>query len=241
MDVAENPTDEIAAIREERRQRLVDVKDFAAEWREHVSRSFAEPANQKLTPKNLESRIESTRRQYADLKGRLDESDFTPEVWSQILEIMLDGLMKADLGEDKAIDLFEDLLIRIESIRRLIRDTLDDHVFQFGRDQRSVTLQLNDWLNEIPQSERARLLNISTKQLGRWAAGSGDPSERLVLVASLVAILHRSWSQVGILAWFDRSRRELGDLTPLEFLNTSPERPAILLDLARRGLSQRAT
>ncbi|HEX2161523.1 MAG TPA: hypothetical protein VHF88_06855, partial [Thermoleophilaceae bacterium] len=65
--------------------------------------------------------------------------------------------------------------------------------------------------------------------------GGADP--RLTLVARLVSILRHAWTPAGVVAWFDRPRRELDGRAPRELLD-DPANERILIATARSSRNQ---
>lgn len=125
-----------------------------------------------------------------------------------------------ELREDsRRLDTLNELLIRIEVIRHIIRDALDEHVAGIGNDAARVVEQLRQWLPSTPQREMARLVDVDRRTLHRWSEYEGRPQRRLALVAELVAILRHSWTEAGVVAWFDRPNRELGGKRPISVLD----------------------
>lgn len=74
----------------------------------------------------------------------------------------------------------------------------------------------------------------------RAAAQPVPAPRRLVLVALLVGQLRHAWTPEGIVAWFDRPRAELDNLTPRDLLDDET-RTKQLVDLARASREQQAT
>lgn len=135
----------------------------------------------------------------------------------------------------------DQLLIRIERIRHVMRDALDEHVAGVGGDTAAVMEELSAWLPKATRHELAELLGVDRRTLPRWEKQRDRaPSRRLQAVARLVAILRHSWTEQGILAWFHRPRRELGGLAPLEMLDDTTFDEEALIAAARAGRSQYA-
>jgi transcriptional regulator with XRE-family HTH domain len=145
---------------------------------------------------------------------------------------------------DKAqldLEACDQLLIRIERIRHVMRDALDEHVTGVGGDTAAVMEELSTWLPTTTRHELAELLGVDRRTLPRWEKQRDRaPSRRLQAVARLVAILRHSWTEQGILAWFHRPRRELGGLAPLELLDDTAFDEEALIAAARAGRSQYA-
>ena len=188
---------------------------FDARWRSIADRLAGLPA--KLRPEDLD-------------KGQLDE------LWRATAGIAALMLRKRDL---EALD---ELLIRIERIRHVIRDALDEYVVGQGESTASVVAQLLHWLPRTSRNDLAELLGIDRRTLLRWRAQTRrPPSRRLEVVARLVAILRHSWTEDGVVAWFHRARPELGGRTPLAVLGEARFDEDALIGAARASRSQYAT
>jgi uncharacterized protein (DUF2384 family) len=140
----------------------------------------------------------------------------------------------------RRLDTLNELLIRIEVIRHIIRDALDEYVAGVGSDAGRVIAQLKAWLPRTPQKELGRLVGVDRRTLYRWSEEGARPQRRLALVAELVAILRHSWTEPGVLAWFDRPNRALADKRPISLLD-DPSRERDLISAARATRSQYAT
>lgn len=149
-------------------------------------------------------------------------------------------LMQALEEEEDRLDTLDELLIRIEVIRHIVRDAIDEHATGISNDAGRVLEQLGEWLPTTPQRELGRLVAVNRRTLARWAIQTGPPQRRLQLVAQLVAILRHSWTEQGMLAWFDRPNRELADRKPITVLD-DPALERDLLMAARATRSQYGT
>jgi hypothetical protein len=98
-------------------------------------------------------------------------------------------------------------------------------------------------LSNVEVREVARLLGATTKSVRNWRDGrveqiKRNPS-RITLIGQLVYELRSSWTDHGILMWFDRSREQFGDRTPREMIDEDVSEAApLLLSLARGGRAQ---
>jgi hypothetical protein len=156
---------------------------------------------------------------------------------STIRKLIIQG-MEAE-RRDRPIDLLNDLLVCAEGIRHVIRDVLDGDVPVDPQDAAALIQQIEEWLPGINRVEIAALLGTTPRTLQRWASSRPTPTPRAVLVARLVALLRHGWTAPGVVAWFTRTRRDLGNQTPLEVLS-DPARERDLLELARAGRAQHA-
>jgi hypothetical protein len=145
-------------------------------------------------------------------------------------------------GREKPYDLdtYEGLLLRIERIRHTVRDALDEHVPGVHDDVGLVIDDLERWLPHTPKKAIADLVGINPRTLSRWAKLTEPPDRRLAIVARLVAILRRNWTEEGVLAWFYRPRRDLAGRKPASLIG-DPHAEDALIMAARAGRSQYAT
>jgi DNA-binding transcriptional regulator YiaG len=129
-----------------------------------------------------------------------------------------------------------DVVRRIE--RRLLRQHLDDPTA-------AVEFVLGVLAN-VPVSDTARLLGVSTKTVGAWRQGSqlrkgSQRARRVLLVAQLLSYLRDSMTPYGLVMWFDAERDQLGGRTPLELIEENEAKAyAMLTGLARGSRGQLA-
>lgn len=142
-------------------------------------------------------------------------------------------------GAARDLDVIDRLLIAIERVRHVIRDALDEHVVGLPDDAGLVVGELKEWLPNTSNEAIAQLVGVNRKTLSRWTKEHRVPVRRLRLVGHLVAILRHSWTEEGILAWFERPRRGLGGKKPIALLE-DPAAEDRLLSEARAGRSQDA-
>ncbi len=129
----------------------------------------------------------------------------------------------------------------LERIRHVVRDALDEHVSGIAGDAGVVMGEVERWLPDIPDRVIAGLLGVDRRTLSRWKhlSGSHPPRRTLRVFARLVAILRHNWDEEGIVAWFQRPRRDLGGRRPAALLDDPGAEP-LLLSAARSGRSQYA-
>jgi hypothetical protein len=164
--------------------------------------------------------------------------ELPPEAVERIRLLVLESIAEHDAHPDwPPLDVVNDIVIRIERIRHVVRDTLDADVGVDENDAQRLVERLREWLPTLPQRELGRLVGKSTKQIQRWSREGGDAPPRLQLVARLVALLHRSWTAQGVVGWFDRPRRELDGKPPIDVLDDGQYEEA-LLEIARKGRAQ---
>lgn len=143
--------------------------------------------------------------------------------------------MKA-LRHDDAMEQRRDLRIALEQVRHALRDIVDEHGVSEGMPLSDVLETLVMTLR-VPQSELARLLGISTRQVQRWLAGdvalpSGHEEARVRMVAQLVNQLRHVYTAQGVPAWFDYKGPGMM-AAPVELLADPVNFPALLA--AARG------
>lgn len=168
--------------------------------------------------------------------------DLSPDLDSHAVAeargIIVEALHDLDeVDEERPWDSVEVFVLKAEAIRHIVRDALDAHVGSDGRDAKTLIHCLRGWLPRVPQTELAKLVGISPRQLLRWRTDGGDPSRRLLLVVKLVALLHRAWTPEGVVAWFDRSRADLDGQRPVDVLDDA-EYEQRLLSAVRQGRAQ---
>lgn len=232
----------------EERLRKVDetVEQVKHDFLEAVEHGFVkaveELAQSDEVDSAFEDRLEAISQRLRALPAELEPSAFEREQLHELhttLHQMRDLMQELEKKEDR-LDVLNELLIRIELIRHVIRDAIDEHVTGIGNDAGRVLEQLGEWLPTTPQRELGRLVAVDRRTLTRWAAQTGPPQRRLQLVAQLVAILRHSWTEQGVIAWFDRSNRELADRKPISALD-DPAVERDLLQAARATRSQYGT
>jgi uncharacterized protein (DUF2384 family) len=111
----------------------------------------------------------------------------------------------------------------------MYEEAADEQVEGIDSNVGLVLAQLDGWLPQTSQREVARLVGVGRQTLGRWSTLAEPPQRRLALVARLVAILRHSWTEEGVIAWFERPNRDLDQAKPLEVLNDAAYEHALLL------------
>jgi AraC-like DNA-binding protein len=161
-----------------------------------------------------------------------------PQAVAEIRKIiinLLDGLEHIDPA--RPLDAIDQFFVRLEAVRHIIRDALDEHVGVREDDARPVIAYLKQALPRVTQADQARLAGISTRHLQRLGKEGGAPPRQLVLAVRLVKLLRYVWNPDGVLAWFHRERRELDGHAPID-LAGDPGFERALLRLARQGRAQ---
>lgn len=183
-------------------------------------------------------RFRETARQ---LSKRLNEElppDLDAEAVAEIRGIIVEALHDLDdIDSERPWDAVEVFVLKAEAIRHIVRDALDGHVGSDGRDAAALVESLQEWLPRVPQRRLADLVGISPRQFLRWRKEGGDPPRRLVLVTRLVALLHRAWTPEGVIAWFERPRRDLDNKRPIDVLDDHDYEQR-LMTVVRQGRAQ---
>lgn len=216
------------------RAQLEQAQQVVLEWMETL-RDEAD----KLDDSQVENFADTMRRVVTRLSKDLGPLDLDPESLAEIRGVIIGGIEELDTEGDAGsrIDVLEDLLIRGEKIRHVLRDALDADVGADPRDARAMGDSLVDWLPRVPQREIAELAGISLRQFQRWLKDGGESPRRLALVARLVALLKRAWTPEGVVAWFYRPRRDLDGKAPVDVLD-DPAAEQALMRAVRQGRAQ---
>jgi uncharacterized protein (DUF2384 family) len=183
-------------------------------------------------------RFRETARQLSKWLNEELPPDLDAEAVAEIRGIIVEALHDLDdINEEHPWDAVEVFVLKAEAIRHIVRDALDAHVGSDGRDAAALAESLQEWLPRVPQTRIADLVGISPRQFLRWKKEGGDPTRRLVLVTRLVALLHRAWTPEGVVAWFERPRRDLDDKRPIDVLDDHDYEQR-LMTVVRQGRAQ---
>lgn len=143
--------------------------------------------------------------------------------------------LRAIRGDAPLVDRMSDAMLAMEAVRHVFRDAADEQRPGPATCTSTLTADLERWLPSISTAQLAELLGVTPKTLQRWRMAEEPVSnDRLLLVHRLTAILARSWTPAGVLAWFDRGRDALGGLAPRTLLD-DPTQQGALLELALSG------
>ena len=188
---------------------------------------------------SFEQRWKTLAQRLRQLRSDLQPQDFDKE---QVVDLSTALLDIYELIQDPdSFEALDQLLIRFERIRHVVRDALDEHVNGVTGDVGKVLQELLARLSGVPRNEVADLIGVDRRTLSRWAEQKRSPSRRLDAVARVVAILRHNWDPCGIVAWFHRPRRDLNGRSPLDLLKEPHFDDGPLIDAARAGRSQYAT
>jgi|tagenome__1003787_1003787.scaffolds.fasta_scaffold20634565_2 hypothetical protein len=211
-----------------------DVKDLFVDAVERL-------ANESAVDHSLGERLRLVAERLDQLREDLLPDDFDKDQLVVMFTALFEIRKLIDAAETRpALDTCDDLLVNIERIRHVLRDALDEYVTGVSNDRGLVVKELREWMPNTSWTAIAELAGVDRRTLHRWAKQSGPPARRLALVARLVAILRHAWTEPGILAWFDRPRRDLGGRKPRALLD-EPVADETLIMAARSGRSQYAT
>lgn len=161
---------------------------------------------------------------------------FPPEAGDEIRRTAIDALTEAlEFDEARPLDALDRLMIRLEQIRHILRDAVDESVEASAGDGRAHAEKLIAWLPDVSPTDLATLAGMSARSFQRLRKDGGvASSSRLELLARLVLILRRAWTPRGVVAWFHRPRSGLAGRPPIDLLS-SPEYERALLLEARQG------
>jgi transcriptional regulator with XRE-family HTH domain len=216
-------------------QELESVKDALVEALDTLQQ---EPAVHKSFDERLTALVERLN----GFRGELQPDDFDKDQMVAIFRALFNvrDTVDAVRGRSPDLDTCDQLLVNIERIRHVVRDALDEYVTGVSDDRGLVLNELRERLPNTPLAAVAELVGVNRRTLSRWRNEATPPPHRLRVVARLVAILQHNWNEDGIMAWFDRPRRELGDRKPRALLaDASAEYD--LVTAARSGRSQYAS
>ena len=210
---------------------------------EELQRSFVaavEHLRQSPEADVSEERWHQTAQRLKDLRYDIEADDYDREQLATLVTALLDIRDLLDRDDAWNLDVCDRLMIQIERIRHVVRDALDEHVSGVSGDVGVVLQDLDEWLPNVPGQTIARFVGIDRRTLSRWRGQAGAPRRTLRLFARLVAILRYNWDEEGIIAWFERPRRDLGNRRPAALLDDPNAEPA-LISAARSGRNQYAT
>jgi len=190
---------------------------------------------------SFEDRWQEIASRLKGLRHDIEAEDYDKEQLVTLATALLDIHDQLD-REDASwnLDVCDQLMIMIERIRHVVRDALDEHVTGVSGDVGIVMQDLDRWLPRIPDQTIAHFIGVDRRTLSRWRGQTGRPGRNLRVFARLVAILRHNWDEEGIVAWFERPRRDLVGRKP-ESLIDDPNAEAELIGAARSGRNQYAS
>ncbi len=213
---------------------LEDLQRGFIEAVEHVRQSPEADNSHEERWQEIASRLK-------DLRYGIEADDYDKQQLTTLASTLLDIRDQLDREDaSRNLDVCDQLLILLERIRHVVRDALDEHVTGVSGDVGMVMKDLDHWLPQIPDQTIARYLDVDRRTLSRWRGQAGLPRRSLRVFARLVAILRHNWDPDGIIAWFDRPRRDLGGRRPSALID-DPNAESELISAARSGRNQYAS
>ncbi|MBF6619512.1 MAG: DUF2384 domain-containing protein [Patulibacter sp.] len=227
-----------ATLDELQRTSLRDADDRIARWQESLEQAAEHGAID-------DEQRERLRRTLRELVRSLNEGVaplVDPEGASEIRDRLVRLATIDPDGGDGPLDLADRALMEAEAIRHIVRDLLDGAP-PAGLTTASAVAQIEGWLPRLGVTDLAALLGVDRRTIPRIRRAATSPDARLMVLWRLIALLRHSWTDEGVVAWFDRPRQALNGRTPAELLDRLADEPELertLIDLARRGRTQRA-
>lgn len=227
-----------ATLDEQQRTSLRDADDRLARWQESLEHAAEQGAIDDEQRARLRSTLRELVRSLNDGVAPLVDPEGASEIRDRLVRLVT---LDPDDG-DGPLDLADQALMEAEAVRHIVRDLLDGAP-PAGLTTAAAVEQIEAWLPRLGVTDLARLLGVDRRTIPRIRRGDGPPEARLLVLWRLVALLRHSWTDEGVIAWFERPRLALGGQTPAQLLDrmtTEPELERTLIDLARRGRTQRA-
>lgn len=223
-----------ATLQQEQHAALEAVDHGLASWQS----TLEDAAQQGALDPELRTRLTGTLRRLITAANDGIVPPLDAETANEIRRRLL-TLATIDADDRPPLDVADEAMIEAEAVRHIVRDVLDGRP-PTGARTRDQIAQLEGWLPSVPIIDLARLLGVDRRTVTRMRSDDGPPTPRLELVWRLVAVLHRSWTDAGVVAWFHRPRAELDGRAPVDVLDDRA-REQDLTDLARRGRTQRSS
>lgn len=204
---------------------------------EDLQRGFIEAVEQlRRAPEvdgSYEERWQAIARRMKRLREGIQAEDYDKDQLATLATTLLD--IRDQLDRDDApgnLDVCDQLMIMLERIRHVVRDALDEHVDGVSGDVGVVMAELGQWLPHVSDETIAALVGVNRRTLSRWRRQKVQPRRNLRVFARLVAILRHSWEEEGVIAWFERPRRDLHGTKPITLL-ADPSAEEELMEAAR--------
>ncbi len=227
------------AAKDPQRRRLIEIDTEVEAVKTAFEEALEEVTGHPEIDGSAHERLAEVGRRLADLKPQLEATDLSYEQRATLYSALVDVSTAMNADPDD-LDRFEAALIGIERVRHVVRDALDEFVGGVNADRRRLLQELGRSLPGVRQTDLAELLAVDPRTIRRWTSEPGEPEHRLQIVARLVAVLRNSWTPKGIIAWFQRSRRELDGKAPIDLLD-EPGSERLLLSAARSSRNQYGT
>jgi hypothetical protein len=215
------------------------IEQWQAELREQLASTVVDGGVDSPIDEEYLDRFVATAQRLSSQVHKEVPPDLDPQALAEIRGHLIDGLEALfEIDENQPLDSVDSFVVHAEAVRHIVRDALDGQSDGDESDARDLLTGLMRQLPGISRREWGELLGVGERQVQRLIKDSGKPpSRRLQLVARLVALLWRSWTPAGVVAWFYRSRGDLGDRAPIDVLD-DPSQERELMLAARRGRAQ---
>jgi transcriptional regulator with XRE-family HTH domain len=235
-DIAEIPV--TTTLDDRQRTSLREADDRLARWQESLEQAAEQGAIDEEQRTRLRTTLHELVRSLNEGVAPLIDPEGASEIRDRLVRLMT---LDPDGGQGP-LDLADRALMEAEAIRHIVRDLLDGAP-PAGLTTGSAVAQIEAWLPRMGVGDLARLLGVDRRTIPRLRRGEAPPEARVVVLWRLVALLRHSWTDEGVVAWFDRPRQALDGRTPAQLLDRLADEPELewtLTDLARRGRTQRA-
>jgi hypothetical protein len=218
-------------------ERLKRLEDAIADWQKRLIDEVSDVEGGAIDSA-YHDRFRETIHRLVQLNDELHPEDFDTEALAELRGILLRMVTSAEnVDSDRPLDSLDDFLVQAEALRHIVRDALDGHVSGADGDAKTVMARLEEWLPNVKQKDLAALVDRSPRTLQRWSTSGRVPPRELRLVARLVALLRRGWTEQGVIAWFYRPRDDFKGRRPIDLLH-DPAFEQDLLIAARQGRAQ---
>jgi hypothetical protein len=217
-------------------QQLEAFNDVVEAWAQKVRQALDEAP---IAQEAFLERWGETARKLSQAIDHAVPPSLDPEQVAEIRGELLGILQEVLAHEDRRpLDAYEQTMLRLEVIRHIVRDALDQHV-PGEQDARVLIAGLEQALPRVGRKDLALLLGVSERSIQRIIASPDpvEPARRLLLVARLVALLQRAWTAEGVVAWFMRPRAALGGAPVLDVVDDAAREQDVMA-LARAGRAQ---
>jgi hypothetical protein len=212
------------------------------ELREQVDLATGHLATSRKIPEEVEQAVYNV----ADARERMPGGELN-EIDPYLLVALDKGLLGAFKSFRSAVPpeaARRRMRVALEQIRQALRDLGDEGPVAETRPAKELA-QWMDAALDVPQTEMANLLGVSSRQYQRWVSLT-DPTEphgkdaaRLRMLARLVAHLRHAWTGPGVVMWLTSPHPSLDGVTPASLLTDIESFPR-LRRLASAARSSRA-
>lgn len=205
-----------------------EIEAFERDLRRHIYRADA-PAG----TGTLRERAAETRDRLLALGRDQIRLELNPQLLSEIRGYLLAATANLNdaTGEAASADWqrqrIADALVDLEALRHILRDGIDHEPLRSTQTDGSSFLtrsgavdQIGKWLPRLNGEQQAALLGIDARQARRWRDDVGKPASRRVeLVVELVGVLRHSWTDEGVVRWFERPHPMLDGRAPMDLID----------------------